>query len=106
LTTGMPGGQIPNFIEKFITAFIVLFIVYALGKLHNQIKLGIISLVGTAISGTVFLSLAAAFGAFKMAAFVPTFIAVVVPAAVLNFVVSYILYNVVLAAKKSTNVTF
>ncbi|SHE58369.1 Tryptophan transporter TrpP [Caldanaerobius fijiensis DSM 17918] len=106
LTTGMPGGQIPNFIEKFITAFIVLLLFYGLGKLHNQIKLGILSLLGTCISGTVFLTLAALFGAFKMSIFGPTFVAVVIPAAILNFVVTYILYNLVLAAKKAANVSF
>ena len=56
LTTTFPGGQLPNFIDKMVTALIVYLMIKAMASLKNdKLKMAIIGLIGTAISGTVFL---------------------------------------------------
>lgn len=97
LTTSFPMGQILNIIEKPMTA-ILFFGLYLLikniGKDH--ITAPALTIVGTLISGAIFLSI----GLFIVdvnvgAGFLPLFTANVLPAVVLNTIVMVIIYPVV-----------
>lgn len=56
LTTSFPGGQIPNIIDKFISTFVILLLTKNLLKNRNNIYIvGLIGLIGTFVSGSVFL---------------------------------------------------
>lgn len=56
LTTSFPMGQIPNIIDKPITAFVFYGLFLLLSKkLSKQLSLTILTIVCTVISGTLFL---------------------------------------------------
>jgi hypothetical protein len=99
-TTTFPGGQIPNIIDKLITSNLVYFMLKAIkDKLNNQIKISIISVLGTLISGTAFLG-----SAFLIAGlpgpFFALMLAVVIPATLFNLGACVILYNTASLAMK------
>jgi hypothetical protein len=59
LTTGMPGGQIANLVEKPITAFIFLGMYLVIKKVKiNAFSAVLLTVIGTIISGTIFLVVA------------------------------------------------
>src|SRR5690625_5280082 len=59
LTTGAPGGKISNMIENPITAFVFFGLLLLTSKyLKNKVVLPLLVIVGTAVSGSVFLVLA------------------------------------------------
>ena len=68
MTSAFPGGQIPNVIDKFITTnimFLVMTLSYKLpfikslgDKVKDLIVTGIMMVVGTFVSGTIFLTAA------------------------------------------------
>lgn len=99
-TTTFPGGQIPNFIDKIITVNILFLLLKPIrNKLNNQIKIILISALGTFISGTTFLFLV------LITTGLPTklnvlLVTVVLPACIINTVLSLILYNVINTALK------
>lgn len=103
LFSSMPGSFVPNMIDKVFTGFVIFLVVVALRKFAKNIAVGaIIVIVGTLISGSVFLyamtiiaSLPDAFGAL--------FIAVVLPATVLNTVAFVIIYPIILGLLKRSN---
>lgn len=105
LTTGVPGGQIPNMIDKPITAFLFFALYILLTKKYSKlISLTISSIAGTIVSGTIFLGSLALL--FKLPeAFLAMFSLGVLPAAVLNPILLSILFPVVLAILKRTNFT-
>lgn len=104
MTTKFPGGQIPNFIDKVVTANIIYFIMFALDKINILNKLGeqkrknIILLIvfpfGTLISGSIFL-LSALVIVGLPASFTVLFVAVVLPATIINLFAGMFLYNIV-----------
>lgn len=56
LTTTLPGGQIPNLIDKFISTFIIYLLVkYLISKKENIVTVSIVGFIGTFISGLIFL---------------------------------------------------
>ena len=56
LTTTFPGGFIPNIIDKFISAFLFYFMFLAIQKFSNTVAgVTVFTVIGTLISGTVFL---------------------------------------------------
>lgn len=93
LTTGFPMGQLPNIIDKIITSNIVYFLFKALkDKVNHQLKMGIISVLGTFISGTIFLGSAAILFTLP-GPFLALMLGVVLPATAFNLVAVSILYN-------------
>ncbi|MFA9397208.1 MAG: tryptophan transporter [Clostridiaceae bacterium] len=106
LTTGFPGGQLPNIIDKFLTANFV-FLLYTIlkDKVSNQVKIIIVSIIGTIFSGCVFLG-----SAFVLVGLPGSFLgfvyAIVLPAAALNCVATIIFYNAVTLALKSTSIKY
>ncbi|WP_058484873.1 tryptophan transporter [Defluviitalea phaphyphila] len=98
LTTTFPAGQIPNIIDKCITGAIIGFLIYGLNKVSipKILKAVIIGLVGTLISGTIFLGSAYLLvGLPEGASFGGLFIAVVIPATIGNVVFTTLLYQVI-----------
>jgi hypothetical protein len=99
-TTTFPGGQIPNIVDKLITCnFVYLLLKVVKDKYNNQIKISIVSVLGTLISGTSFLG-----SAFLIAGlpgpFFALMLAVVIPAVLFNLGACVILYNAASLALK------
>ena len=92
MTTSFPGGQLPNIIDKLITGFFVLGYIRLLNNNLNLIKVGILGFVATFISGFVFLGSALLIVGLP-APFSALIIAVVLPTAFANIVVSTLLYK-------------
>ncbi|MBS4177504.1 tryptophan transporter [Lederbergia citrea] len=105
LTTGFPMGQIPNMIDKPITAF-VFFGLYLLivKKIPHIAGVTILTALCTIVSGVLFLGTASIF--FELpggASFIGLFTVAVLPATILNGLVMFILYPVVKTILKRTN---
>jgi hypothetical protein len=102
MTTTFPFGQIPNVIDKLITCNLVYLIIKSTKKVMNhQIQTLIVSLVGTVISGTVFLGSALILAGLPGgASFTALFLAVVLPATLVNTIACVFLYNAAYAANK------
>lgn len=99
-TTGFPGGQIPNVIDKLITANLMFLFLKPIRKaLNNQIKIIITTAIGTLISGTAFLTLASIMVGLPTS-FRVLFLSVVLPAIVINTVAGSVLFNAINVALK------
>lgn len=101
VTTTFPGGQLPNLIDKLITTNIIFLIMIPFRKiLNNQIKIIVITAVGTIISGFVFLTAASIIvglpGSFKV-----LFLSIVIPACAINTAASIVLFNAINVALKN-----
>ncbi len=92
ITTGFPGGQIPNVIDKTLTTLMLLGITALPESYVNAL---ITSAVGTLFSGLVFLG-SAYFIAGLPVPFATLFTSVVLPAAGINTVAVAVLYPVAL----------
>ncbi|MDP4083935.1 MAG: tryptophan transporter [Bacillota bacterium] len=102
ITTTFPGGLFPNIIDKIITSLLIFGIFLLLNKYRNSIvSVGILTALGTLISGTVFLT-SALFLVGLPGPFVGLFTAVVLPAAVINTVTMVILYPIASTIFKRT----
>lgn len=105
LTTTFPGGQIPNIIDKPITAFLFFFLLLAVKKVNKPlVKAGLLTAIGTLISGAIFLfsalTLVGLPGGGTFAFFMLT---AVLPAVAMNVVVMIILYPIVTGIAKRSN---
>lgn len=107
MTTSFPGGQIPNVIDKIITAFIFFAFVLLLKKYSQTlVSAAILTAVGTVVSGTIFLTAALLLVELPGgAAFSGLFLAVVLPAAVINTIVMVIIYPIASSIFKRMNIT-
>lgn len=95
LTTKFPGGQLPNIIDKLVTVNLIYFILLPLrDKVKPNIKMAVVLLLGTLISGVTFLGSAAVMVGLP-ASFNALFVAVVLPATVINVIAGTILYNTI-----------
>lgn len=92
LTTGFPGGQIPNLIEKIITTFFIYYLIKILGNDLNIFKTVLVFSLGTLVSGLVFLFLAL-FITGQLALFLPS-LSIVLVAMVVNSIFGVVLVNV------------
>lgn len=99
-TTSFPGGQIPNIIDKIITANCVYFLYKALkNTFSSSIRISLISFICTVISGTTFLGCAALIAGLP-GPFMALLMSVVLPAAVINTVTTLVFYRVVYTAMR------
>lgn len=108
LTTGFPGGQVANIVDKLVTFLIISpLIPLVVDRLRNKVGAGIITAIGTLISGAVFLGTAALIvglpGPFSI-----LYYSVVLPAAAINTVTAIVIFTVVQYSMevKSGEVTF
>ncbi|MBU5468352.1 tryptophan transporter [Virgibacillus sp. MSJ-26] len=95
LTTGVPGGQIANVIDKPITALIFLGLLLLMDKkIQRTINAPILTAIGTMISGSVFLMVALFILGLMEGGFLTLFIAIVLPATVVNTIAMVIIYPI------------
>ncbi|WP_417897421.1 tryptophan transporter [Bacillus haimaensis] len=106
LTTGFPGGQIPNIIDKPITAFLFFFLLLAVKKINKPlVKAGVLTAIGTIISGAIFLSSALLLvGLPGGESFTFFFVTAILPATALNTVLMVIIYPIVTSIAKRSNI--
>lgn len=103
MTTGFPGGQIPNIIDKLISAYFVLFIITLLKNQLKPLIIGALGFVATIVSGIAFLSSALVIVGLP-APLSALFVAVVLPTAIANTFVTYAFYKVyVVLYQRSTS---
>lgn len=106
LTTGVPGGQIPNIIDKFVTAFVFFGMFLAVSKFNKSvISLAVLTAIGTLISGSIFLGSVALFADLP-GSFLTLFTALVLPTAALNTIAIIIVYPIVNGIMKKTSLQF
>lgn len=99
MTTGFPGGQIPNIIDKPLTAMLAFGIVTLLkGRIPDSFIAVVLGVIATIFSGTVFMLTALVLVGLP-AAFSVLFTTVVLPAAVLNTISVLVLYPVIKFSK-------
>jgi thiamine transporter ThiT len=103
MTTAFPGGQVANLVDKILTAFLVLGMVKVFGNYnHKIIPIGVIGLIGTIFSGSVFLLTALALVGLPVG-FNVLLATVVLPTAVINTPITILLYKLVLKSINATN---
>ncbi|ALC80617.1 MULTISPECIES: tryptophan transporter [Bacillus] len=102
LTTLFPAGFIPNVIDKSVTALVFFAMLMMVKKYKdNKITAPVLTSVGTLVSGTVFLTSALLIvGLPGNAGFIGFFVAVVLPAILINTVAAVIVYPIVLSIIK------
>lgn len=104
LTTKFPGGQLPNIIDKVVTANVLYFIFKLIGnRVNNNIKMIIALSLGTILSGFVFLGFASLLVGLP-GSLVSLISIVVIPAAIMNIFLGMILYKAIVIALKVTGV--
>ena len=104
LTTKFPGGQLPNIIDKLVTANIMFLVITLINKMCDFIKItnklqsNILVLltfpIGTWVSGVTFL-ISAQLIVGLPANFSMLFITIVIPAVLINTIGGFILYHVI-----------
>ncbi|KSU84102.1 tryptophan transporter [Fictibacillus enclensis] len=102
ITTTFPGGQIANLVDKPISAlvFLALFLLISRIKL-NALTAAILTLVGTMVSGSIFLGTALLVAGLP-GTFSALFLTVVLPTAAINCVVMFVIYPVANSVRKRT----
>ncbi len=95
LTTTFPGGQIPNIIDKIITSIMV-YGIYRKINSNSPLKLAGIYLIGTIISGSIFLGSALVLFGLP-APFLILFVTIVIPTSVLNSFIGFFLHRLIMA---------
>lgn len=104
LTTTFPGGQVANMVDKPVTAFIAFGLFLVLKNFNNSVvSAGVITALGTLISGSVFLTTALILFGLP-GGFLGLFTAVVIPTAIINTVVMVVIYPIVSAILKRSRI--
>ena len=104
LTTGAPGGQIANMIDKPLTAFIVLALFLALkDRLNMNITAPALAGVGTLVSGSIFITVISIIAGIPEGGLISLFVLVVLPAAAVNLIIMLVVYPIVQGIFKRTN---
>lgn len=98
LTTGFPGGQMANIVDKILTTLIMTTIILKTDG-DGPIYVGVINGIGTLISGIIFLGTAAIL--FGLPGPITALIlTVVLPAAAINIFTGILLYSSVVKSKE------
>lgn len=98
MTTGFPGGQVANLVDKFLTTLMIAIPMLKVQK-QNVVLAGIVNAIGTVISGAIFLSTAALVAGLPGSMMV-LMVSVVLPAAVVNTLAGTVLYSAILQSKR------
>ncbi|MBM7643820.1 LytS/YehU family sensor histidine kinase [Scopulibacillus daqui] len=96
-TSTIPGGFIPNIIDKLITSLVIFALYCLLIRMMKHKAAALVSTAaGTAVSGAVFLSALTVLGALPVkTSFMAMFIAAVLPAVVINTIFAAIIYPII-----------
>lgn len=104
LTTKFPGGQLPNIIDKLITAHFIYFLYKIIGqKQSDNIKIILALIFGTMVSGLTFLGSASILVGLP-AGFMLLVGTVVVPAVIMNLILGMMLYKSLVVSLKITKI--
>ena len=104
MTTKFPGGQLPNIIDKLITAHVIYFMYKAMGnKISDNIKILLALSFGTIVSGLSFL-ISASIIVGLPGNFITLVTLVVLPATLMNILLGTVLYKSIRVALKATGV--
>ncbi|KAA0547529.1 tryptophan transporter [Bacillus sp. BGMRC 2118] len=104
LTTTFPSGQIPNIIDKPITAFLFFGAYLLVKRFSFKFTPSVLACIGTLISGTIFLGSALfIFGLPEGFGFMALFVTVVIPTSIVNTILLTVLYPIVLTIGKRSN---
>lgn len=98
LTTGFPGGQVANMVDKIVTTSLVTLVVLQV-RSTSLFFVGAVNCIGTIVSGAIFLGTAAIFFGLPGSLFV-LMLTVVLPAALVNTVAGTILFSAVTQSKR------
>lgn len=93
MTTGFPGGQIPSIIDKVATGLFIYFLYAKVFKFElTNIRVGIINVLGTIISGLIFLAIG-----LTMVGMLDKFLimaaTIVLPTSLINTALGFVLYK-------------
>ncbi|WP_338780872.1 tryptophan transporter [Metabacillus sp. FJAT-52054] len=100
LTTGFPGGQLPNIVDKPLTALAFFLLLTVAGKLASKlVTVSILTAAGTILSGVIFLGSALLIVGLP-GGFTALFITVVLPATALNTIAISLIYPIVTSIHK------
>lgn len=100
LTTTFPGGQIPNFVDKIVTALIIYTLIKYSENIKNEtLKSSLLIGIGTFISGTVFLGLAYTMYGLPVG-FMVLMMSVVIPTCIANILIGGFVYKAIVIATK------
>lgn len=104
ITTKTVGGQLPNIIDKVVTANIAYLMLIPLrDRFNKNIQAIMLLIVGTFVSGTVFLTSMIAIVGIPFSALPTGLLSVVLPTACINVVLGVIIFNVVNQAIKQVH---
>lgn len=104
-TTTFPGGEIANMVDKLITCQVAFVLNKALGQnIKGTFKMCIIALLGTLVSGFAFLT-TALYTAGLPTSYKNLVFSVVLPATLINTIVSIIVYKAVNLALKHSQIS-
>lgn len=108
LTTGFPGGQIANMIDKPVTAFILLgLFLMAPSFFKSNLGAAIFTAVGTIISGVIFLTIALLFAGLPSGTgFLALLLTVVLPASILNTIMMVIIYPIAITLNQRMKIAY
>ncbi|RVU55164.1 tryptophan transporter [Anaerosphaera multitolerans] len=104
VTTTFPGGQIANVVDKILTSIFVFGLLKLFAGKDNitTIKIMILTVIGTLFSGFIFLSTALIISGLPgSTTFSAMILAVVIPAAILNALLSTIIYKTIKIYQKT-----
>ena len=105
LTTKTPNGQIPIFIEKLITSNVLFLLLMPLrNKLNEKVQIILLMFFGTILSGSTFILILSAMSNLTKT-FGVMFIGVVIPAAIANSIIGFLLYGIVKTSLKRINMS-
>ena len=94
LTTSVPGGLLPNIIDKLATTIVFIGLIRLCKRYINQyVTSFIVPILGTIFSGSIFLTAAIVLGVFPPETFIPAFITAVLPATVGNVILVALLFS-------------
>lgn len=99
LTTNFPGGQVANIVDKLVTSVVVCALVRVSTRLDRRVVAAGVALVGTIISGAVFLGTALILVGLP-GPFAALFTTIVLPTAVLNAATVVLLHQLLTAVER------
>lgn len=94
MTTSFPGGQLPNIIDKLMTGLILYLPLQLVATRDNKFYIGLLGLVGTLISGSLFLIMAGLLTEVNIELF-SLIKLVVLPTSLINSLATVFLYSIV-----------
>lgn len=105
-TSTFPGGQIANIVDKLITGQVIFIMnrIFVKRNLNSHIKLIVISIVGTLVSGCIFLGTALLVAGLPAPLFA-LILTVVLPATIVNCFATVVLYKIVNTAIRVSRVS-